>query len=286
MNHHQPINPKMTNGVLIILFVTGAILISNPATAQQVSRPGQRFYAGVEGSIGTRSFTMKSDIEAIDHMAVSAEGGSFGIVFGSKVFHTRLKQGYFKSSSSIAEKFGVMESSGSINLYPLQLNKMKFRYFEPYFLMGADRNTVKLYGEYVTITPGGGTLGAGNGTGTGTGTGTGHDGTIICGAGGPPIPDDGEGTLPTDPNENPEAGLGQSEQTDSAPYLGKLVSTRANVGLGLECHIPGLHHFINLFAEAKYGIPVNKSVSDVVFKNTKASGSLAISFGVSFGFSH
>jgi hypothetical protein len=298
MKFYPSTNANTSKGLLIFCLMSIAVLTANTLSAQQRSRPGQKMYLGVEGSIGTRSFSIKSDIPALNRMPVSTAGVNFGLVFGNKVFHTKLKQGYFKSAESVSEKLKTIETEAVVNVYPLQLKKMKFRYFEPYLITGADRGTMKMFGTYTSQIQGSatpGTLTPGSGVQTpGTGTGTvpdpAHGQEVVCG-----LPGNPDGTLvttPADANANSDQnqsgdgtlGTGTDPLFQVDPYLGKIVNTRVNVGFGLECHIPGKHHFVNLFAELKYGIPVSATTSDEAFKNTKVSGVLAVSFGVSFGF--
>lgn len=301
MDPYSTTQQNIIKVILVITIITISILVSNPLAAQHRSRPGQKMYLGVEGSIGTRSFSIESDIPAINRMPVSTEGANFGLVFGNKIFHTKIKQGYFKSSASVSEKLKLIESEGLINVYPLQLRKTKFRYFEPYFVTGLERSTTILFGTYVSERGGMGTAGTGNsgsgsqtGSGSGTGTETGHVEPVVCEGGLPANPDGttpAEPAPPTDPNgnpDNPDGTQGTSTGTDpltqEQPYLGRVINTRTNVGLGLECHIPGKHHFVNLFAELKYGIPISAKTSDTAFRNTKVSSMLAVNFGISFGF--
>ena len=54
------------------------------------------FYIGVEGAMGTRSFSIKSDIAAINGMKALEEGYSLGAVLGGRTLLTKVKTGFFK----------------------------------------------------------------------------------------------------------------------------------------------------------------------------------------------
>jgi len=70
--------------------------------------------------------------------------------------------------------------------------------------------------------------------------------------------------------------------SSSAPFLGKVSSTRGTVGAGVEWRLPQMHDFVHLFAEARYAWTVAQD-SDELFMNTTVSNSTSINIGVSFG---
>jgi hypothetical protein len=285
--------------IFFIVFV--AVLNAGSVTAQR--KPVQKMYYGVEGAIGTRSFHFKSDIAELHKSNTFLTGQNFGAIVGGKKIHAKVRMGSFKTEATAAQKFKMAETELAVNVYPLQLKNKKFRYFEPYFFTGADRSSIKFYGDYVST---GGTV-AGLQTGTVPGTTvdstpkTEQGGTLICTCG-----DDGmmpanpyqlvdiqaspstnptsvEETLKSDLTATAEEDISEATVTES--YLGKVMTTRANIGFGLECHIPGANHFINLFAEVKYGFAINNTSNHAAFRGTSASGQVAVNFGLSFGLS-
>jgi hypothetical protein len=282
---------KKVNAIksLLILFILSVVSIE--ADAQRFSRFGRnvkrgaKTNIGLEASMGTRSFKMESDIAAIDGMAVPLEGLNFGGIVGNKFYRVKLKQGFFKSAPAVPEKFELSETKGILNLYLLQTLNKKPKYFEPYLITAIDRGLLKFYGGYVDISKK-----SSSGSGSGSSSGDGDDATTDphteCGEGlGDP---DEQITLPpTDPSaEDPDNAVADDPAAldpSRKDYLGKISTMRANVGLGLECHIPGKKNFVNLFAEIQYGIPFSTSTKDIPFNSTKATGMLAVNFGLSFG---
>jgi hypothetical protein len=281
-----------------ILFIL-ALVCSYQADAQRFSRygrnvkRGKKLNIGVEASMGTRSFHLKSDISVIDKMSVPVEGGNFGVVVGNKFYRAKVKQGYFNSAPAVPQKFQMVETKAILNLYLLQsLLKTRPKYFEPYFITAIDRSSIKFYGSYVDkskLNGSGNGSGSSSGHGTSGGTSSGSgSGTVQCD--GPMGDPDEVATPPTTPPTDPTAQNPDQASQDPAlndptrkDFLGKISAMHANVGLGLECHIPGQKHFVNLFAEAQYGIPFSTTTKDIPFNNTKASGVFSVNFGLSFG---
>jgi hypothetical protein len=66
------------------------------------------------------------------------------------------------------------------------------------------------------------------------------------------------------------------------PYLGKLSQLNASVGIGFEYRLPNVD-FVHLFAEGRYGIPIQSTSSTKAFANTTIKNFTSISVGVSFG---
>jgi hypothetical protein len=79
---------------------------------------------------------------------------------------------------------------------------------------------------------------------------------------------------------NPDAKINYSNS--SAPYLGKIASTRGTVGGGIEWRLPQMRDFVHLFAEARYSWAIAQD-ADELFKNTTVANSTSINIGVSFG---
>jgi hypothetical protein len=80
---------------------------------------------------------------------------------------------------------------------------------------------------------------------------------------------------------SPDAKVNYS--SSSAPYIGKIVSTRGTVGGGIEWRLPQMHDFVHLFAEARYSFGVSQK-ADEFFGNTNVANSTSVNIGVSFGF--
>ena len=79
----------------------------------------------------------------------------------------------------------------------------------------------------------------------------------------------------------PDAKINYS--SSSAPYIGKIVTTRGSLGGGIEWRLPQMNDFVHVFAEARYGWGVSQD-GDEYFKNTSVANSTSVNIGVSFGF--
>ena len=68
------------------------------------------------------------------------------------------------------------------------------------------------------------------------------------------------------------------------PLLGKVSSTRLNIGAGVEMQLENDNQkFIHLFAEVTYGTPLSSKASNSAFSQTKVMNSMTFNFGVNFG---
>lgn len=83
-----------------------------------------------------------------------------------------------------------------------------------------------------------------------------------------------------------------SEMTNSmnysiteAPYLGKISSVVTSAGAGVEYSVKGPGHFISVFAEGRYGIPLSIASPDKLFFQTSISNQMVVNVGVAFGYS-
>ena len=294
---------KIVGSIAMLIILIAASLT---AEAQRFSRYGSRMRRGpktnigFEASMGTRSFRLKSDISVINKMAVPMEGASFGAIIGNKFYRVKLKQGFFNSADAVAQKFQMSETKGILNLYLLQsLLNNKPKYFEPYFITSIDRSLVKFYGSYVetknnTSTSGSGSQSGTGGSGSHKGSGSGSSsgsGVPMCDGpmGDPDGNSNGSGSSGAGSNTNPDQSGTPTDPDPSAMnakrLLGKSNIMHANIGVGLECHIPGRKHFVNLFAETHYGIPFSATTNNAAFNNTRASAIFTVNFGLSFGIS-
>jgi hypothetical protein len=80
---------------------------------------------------------------------------------------------------------------------------------------------------------------------------------------------------------NPE-GKKINYSSSSAPYIGKIATTRGTIGAGIEWRLPQVSDFVHLFAEAKYSFAMAQD-ADEFYKNTTISNSTSVNIGVSFG---
>jgi len=66
------------------------------------------------------------------------------------------------------------------------------------------------------------------------------------------------------------------------PFIGKINQVIGVVGFGTEYHIPIKKDFLHLFAEGRFGKPVQAN-SSTALKNTKVGDYTSITLGISFG---
>ena len=75
-----------------------------------------------------------------------------------------------------------------------------------------------------------------------------------------------------------------SSDPTSQPFLGKVNSTRLNVGAGVELQLESDNQkFLHVFAEVIYGSPLSSSASNSTFSQTKVMNSVTFNIGVNFG---
>lgn len=68
------------------------------------------------------------------------------------------------------------------------------------------------------------------------------------------------------------------------PLLGKVSSTQANFGVGLELQLENkMGRFLHVYAETTYGKPLSSASLYTAFAHTKVSDAMSFSIGMSFG---
>lgn len=70
-----------------------------------------------------------------------------------------------------------------------------------------------------------------------------------------------------------------------APFLGKISTVQASVGAGLEYQVKTPGHYVNFFGEVRYGKNIRTITSNPFFNETSVSGQMAVSLGISYGYS-
>lgn len=145
---------KTTNHIRIQLFKMTIILavilatVLQSAKAQGFKQFARKNQVGFEGSFGIKTFTMSSDIAQIDGLVVVEDGGNIGVGIGAGAFRLKVRQGYYYSSSSVAQTVDEVRSSVAANIYPMQLfGKSKSR-FQPYVTGTVEHNILNMYGTY------------------------------------------------------------------------------------------------------------------------------------------
>lgn len=106
-------------------------------------------YFGYEVSMGIRSFTLQSDIAAINGMQVQQTGASVGVNLSNQIGKVRATASLFYSDASVAHTVDGAEIGLSGNLYLLRLAKVNFHAFEPYLVATTGYQRSKFFGAYL-----------------------------------------------------------------------------------------------------------------------------------------
>jgi len=259
--------------------------------AQRYNRPARRLFLGAEGFYGSRSLQLTSNIEEINKLVLIGDGLGVGLLAGGRAFRVRVQQAFFSSNSFVREKAKLNETSGGINIYPLQFAPKKSSMLSPYLVTGIQMSSTKLYGSYVVESP--------------MPSKTKKECTCTCesgtGGGGPPanpdaLPGATTSSIPSGPTDPPTANPDDASSTNSSVteseslpaqdrYLGRISTARATFGIGLEIKIPAQTRFLNFFGEIKYGQPLSSKTTNTGFRDTTVSGLLSFDVGISVGIS-
>ncbi len=138
---------KTISGIAQSVLVLCIILFFHVANAQS-SYIDQRYHFGLTASFGGRVNKISSNYAAIDKMNLVEEGGSLGLLWGSRSIETKVTLGFYYSASCVPHTTDLIEMEASANFSPLSLITKKFHLFEPYIIGGFSRNLYKMYGYY------------------------------------------------------------------------------------------------------------------------------------------
>lgn len=231
MKTQNGITTRTIKVILILLIILVVALQSYSVKAQGLKKFAKDNAFGFEGSFGIKTFSLTSDVAAINGLNVVEEGGSIGVAIGANAFRLKIRQGFFYSSSAVVQTVDEVRSAFIGNFYPLQLLAGNNARLKPYFTGGIERNILKMYGTYGSE------------------------------------------------NNKP-----RNYSISEAPYLGKISTILASFGGGLEYGVKKPGHFVNFFAEARYGKSVRALSSSALFAGTSASDQLVINVGIGFGY--
>ncbi len=138
---------QLLKGIIIVAAILAYELQSSTVQAQGLKQFARKYQVGFEGSFGIKAFTISSNIAKIDGLNVVEEGGTLGMVAGTKIVRVRVRQGFYYSSSSVTQTVDEVRSSVGVNIYPLQFFTDNARLM-PYIIMGVERNIFKMHGFY------------------------------------------------------------------------------------------------------------------------------------------
>ncbi len=134
---------RITQSVMVLC----AVLFLQIGNAQ-ISYKDQRDHFGLTASFGDRVNKVSSNYSAIDKMKLVEEGGSLGLLWGSRSIETKLTLGFYYSASCVPHTSDLIEMEASANFSPLSFITKKFHAVEPYIIGGVSRNLYKMYGYY------------------------------------------------------------------------------------------------------------------------------------------
>lgn len=138
---------NQTKGIFYIIVCIVTFLHALVANAQPTEKRVFRLQ-GFESSYGIRVFQVASNIKQIDMLSVMTEGGSAGLIAGSKVMRTRITTGFFYSASSVVQTVDAFELDASTILFPLK-GLLKNKRTRPYVTSGLTYNKIKFAGGYL-----------------------------------------------------------------------------------------------------------------------------------------
>jgi hypothetical protein len=148
MNFKDRITSQTIKVVLILTVIIFVIFQSGVLNAQALKKFARDYQLGFEGSFGVKTFSLSSNIAALNGLNVTEEGGSVGVAIGAQALRIKIRQGYFYSSSAVVQTVDEVRSAFIGNFYPLQLLIKGNSRFQPYFTGGIERNILKMYGTY------------------------------------------------------------------------------------------------------------------------------------------
>jgi hypothetical protein len=142
-----PIKGQMVRLVLIVLLNIIAVY-SCTVHAQIIKMPK---YLGFDVSFGMRTFQVASNVDKINGMQASHEGGSLGIAFGNEFMKNRITvAGVYYSDANTPYTQQLFEMSAATNVYPLTLVKsLRGVRLQPYLTSGLSMMNTKFFGTYI-----------------------------------------------------------------------------------------------------------------------------------------
>jgi hypothetical protein len=276
-------NQKGIKMVLMFSIALAGVLLAEVAQAQRPPKgysmanyyrgaSAGGFVLGIEGGASMRTFTIKSDIDAINQLYVIQEGWSGGVVIGGGSLRGKLLYGNYSLSSTISKDISEKSFSAQLHFYPLSTLGVKSKYFQPYVLAGIDISNIIFKGTYIPAPKlvqekekpcpcdcddSSGLPGDPDAPGT-------------SGPSGPPM----------NPTDDPDQLAPPDTRTD------RLLATQAVAGLGLECNFKSNGRMFTIFSEARYGKPLGVEPITTPLANTSISGQFIVYFGFSIGISN
>ena len=255
-------NTQRTMGIVLIVISMMAAFATTPVQAQgyrsSYVRGPAKMMVALQAGLGTRSFTIKSDIDYLNKMRASQEGWESSLIFGGRMVRVRSGFGTFKTSMNELNTISQKSFTGMGNIYILDMMGKTNKYFHPYVVTGFDVNILEFKGSYIPKAP---LILSNPNT---------QLPVCTCQLTGPGSPQ------PIDP-----AATSPTPGTNSA----KMTSTQLVSGIGAELNFTKDGHFYSMFGEVRYGLPIGTTTQNPVLNNTDVKHNMAVTFGIGFGIS-
>jgi len=258
--------------VLVVLFMGILQVVATSAQAQKFDyfNRNSKLMVGVGSSLGTRSFSIKSDITAFNNLKGTQQGWESFMIVGRNTLKFRTGFGSFKTDLIDANSIKQSSISGLANIYVLDMIGKGKKIFHPYVITGIGVNIYQFSGTAVPEGPL--TL---------------PNPQCKCTCPLTPVTDlgvSGETVIPV------ETLTPTSEISDQEPAIdvktAKMTYTQIVSGLGAEASFFKNGRFFTLFGEARYGLPIGVTTQSSGLNNTQIKNQMALTFGIAFGISN
>ena len=261
------INQKLTRKIIIVLAIALAEFVVTASQAQNFhnrnfNRGGStKPIIALTAGIGTRSFLIKSDIDYINNMKTTQQGWESALIFGGDKVKVRTGFGAFKTDLSDINSIKQTSISGLVNVYA----PIKSKLFRPYLITGLGVNTLTFSGSFVPESP------------------LPKLTQMPCTCATP-------STMDLLPPPNPGAPASELTLLADEPiaaepesHSGILTSTQLVSGLGGEIVFRKNGHYLSMFGEMRYGLPIGTTTQNASMNETKIKNNMSLTFGLAFG---
>lgn len=237
--------------VLIVVVAIAAITVSDSyGQFRYGGRKRSKPYIGFETSVGTQTFTMKSNLPEYNNLKLYEEGYNIGVFAGGNGFLVKLRNGFYKADL-IEKSLPVHNFQTTLNVFPLHYTRSKNEFAKPYVVLGIEKNTFEVS---ALVTP--------------------KPKQVV-----PPTGEHECGELPGDPEQV------ETPVMPALPELrtGNFSALRMIAGTGVQVRIEKKRFFVNLHAEVQFGFPLKTSSTVAGFENTTVTRQLSTNGGIGFG---
>jgi hypothetical protein len=230
-------------------FTLASFLVSVQSHAQQ-----RDLHFGFEAASSTRKYTVHSDLATLKNKFLVQQGRTYALIFGSSLAKGRFSFGTFGSDKKDQTPIHSSSIELALNISPIQLFIKQDRAIEPYLVASVETTKVKSSGLYVPP---------------------------------PDLPAPSAAATPSTCSctcTSPAQSSPSTKQDPSpVPYVGNYGTTRIILGAGLNVHLTKGPFFLNLFAEAKYGISAGTTYSTQALSYTYTLNQVTYTTGASIG---